>query len=68
VLRGPGTPRLLVHEVGIEHMGLLLDELFDLDSLAELCASDGRWDFLLVAGPLPIVGGVGGPVNPIAVG
>lgn len=59
--------RLPVHEVGIVHMGLLLGEMFQLDALAEACATDARWDFLLAAGPLPVRGGVGGPVNPLAI-
>jgi kynurenine formamidase len=59
--------RLPVHEVGIVHMGLLLGEIFQLDALAAACAADGRYDFLLAAGPLPVRGGVGGPVNPIAI-
>jgi kynurenine formamidase len=59
--------RLPVHEVGIVHMGLLLGEIFQLDALAAACAEDGRYDFLLAAGPLPVRGGVGGPVNPLAV-
>jgi kynurenine formamidase len=66
ILRGPETTRMPVHEIGIVHMGLLLGEMFDLDGLTELCTSDGHWDFLLAAGPLPIEGGVGGPVNPMA--
>jgi hypothetical protein len=56
-----------VHEVAIVHMGLPLGEIFELDALAAECAADGRYDFLLAAGPLPIRGGVGGPVNPVAV-
>lgn len=59
--------RLPVHEVGIVHMGLLLGEIFQLDALAAACAADGHFDFLLAAGPLPIRGGVGGPVNPLAI-
>jgi kynurenine formamidase len=59
--------RLPVHEVGIVHMGLLLGEIFQLDALADACAADGRYEFLLAAGPLPVRGGVGGPVNPIAI-
>lgn len=59
--------RLPVHEVGIVHMGLLLGEIFQLDALAAACAADGRYDFLLAAGPLPVRGGVGGPVNPLAI-
>jgi kynurenine formamidase len=59
--------RFPVHEVGIVHMGLPLGEIFALDALAAECAADGRYDFLLAAGPLPIRRAVGGPVNPLAV-
>jgi kynurenine formamidase len=59
--------RLPVHEVGIVHMGLVLGEIFQLDVLAAACAADGRYDFLLAAGPLPVRGGVGGAVNPLAI-
>jgi kynurenine formamidase len=67
VLRGPATDRMPVHEVAIVHMGMPLGEMFDLDVLAMHCAADHRWDFMLSAPPLPIAGGVGGPVNPIAI-
>jgi kynurenine formamidase len=66
-LTGPDVVRMPVHEVGIVHMGLLLGEMFELDELARACAADGHYDFLLAAGPLPIRGGVGGPVNPLAI-
>ena len=59
--------RLPVHEVGIVHMGLVLGEIFQLDALAAASAADHRYDFLLTAAPLPVRGGVGGPVNPIAI-
>lgn len=59
--------RLPVHEVGIVHMGLVLGEIFQLDALAAACAAEGRYDFLLAACPLPVRGGVGGAVNPLAV-
>jgi kynurenine formamidase len=62
-----GDGRLPVHEVAIVHMGLPLGEIFQLDALAAACAADGRYDFLLAAGPLPVRGGVGGPVNPLAI-
>jgi kynurenine formamidase len=65
----PGGPvcELPVHVVGIVHMGLALGEMFDLDHLAAVCGTDGRYDFMLAAGPLPLKGGVGGPVNPLAI-
>jgi kynurenine formamidase len=67
VLHGHASVRMPVHELAIVYMGMPLGELFDLDHLAARCAADGRWDFLLSAGPLPIEGGVGGPVNPLAI-
>jgi hypothetical protein len=48
-------------------MGLTLGEMFDLDELATNCASDGVYEFLVVAAPLPITGAVGAPVNPQAI-
>jgi kynurenine formamidase len=55
------------HQVVIPHVGLYVGEMFDLDRLATRCAEDGRYDCLLVAAPLAVAGGVGAPVNPIAV-
>lgn len=54
------------HVVAIPNMGLTLGEIFFLDELAEDCARDGRWDFLLVAPPLPVTRAVGTPINPYA--
>ena len=56
-----------LHIILIVHMGLLMGEIFELEALADDCAEDGRYEFLLSAAPLPITGGVGSPVNPIAV-
>jgi len=56
-----------VHSVAIVHMGLLLGEIFALDALAADCAEDGRYDFFFAAPPLPLVGGVGSPINPLAI-
>lgn len=55
------------HSIAIPHMGLLLGEIFDLEELAARCARDGRYEFLFVAPPLPVTGGVGSPVNPYAI-
>jgi kynurenine formamidase len=55
------------HQVVIPHLGLYIGEMFDLDRLATRCAADGIYDCLLVAAPLAVAGGVGAPVNPIAV-
>jgi kynurenine formamidase len=55
------------HQVVIPHLGLYVGEMFDLDTLAEACAANDKYDCLLVAAPLAVKGGVGAPVNPIAV-
>ena len=54
------------HVVCIPNMGLTLGEIFNLEELAADCAGDGRWEFLLVAPPLPVTRGVGTPINPYA--
>ena len=54
------------HICAIPNMGLTLGEIFFLEELAEDCAADGRYAFLLVAPPLPVTGGVGTPINPYA--
>lgn len=56
-----------LHIVLLVSMGLLMGEIFDLEALADDCAGDGRYDFLFTAPPLPITGGVGSPVNPLAI-
>jgi kynurenine formamidase len=56
-----------LHALCIVEMGLTLGQNFDLETLAEDCADDGVYEFLLSASPEPFEGGLGGPVNPIAV-
>lgn len=56
-----------MHIILIVHTGLMVGEIFDLEALADDCAGDGRYEFLFSAPPLPITGGVGSPVNPIAI-
>jgi kynurenine formamidase len=55
------------HVLALVYMGLLLGEIFDMEALARDCAADGRYEFLLVAPPLPVTAGVGTPVNPYAI-
>uniref|UniRef100_UPI003C7CF701 cyclase family protein n=1 Tax=unclassified Streptomyces TaxID=2593676 RepID=UPI003C7CF701 len=56
-----------LHQVAIPNIGLLIGEMWDLEALAEDCATDGAYAFWLTAAPLPITGAVGSPINPIAV-
>lgn len=62
----PSLP-LPVHLLCIRDMGLTLGEMFDLDELAADSAADGVWQCLFAAPPLKITGGVGSPLNPLAV-
>lgn len=55
-----------LHCVLIRDMGMPLGEMFDLDELAVHCAETGVWEFQFTCLPLPITGGVGSPVAPIA--
>jgi kynurenine formamidase len=56
-----------VHVIGIVTMGLWLLDNCDLESLADVAAEEGRWEFLLTIAPLRLAGGTGSPVNPIAI-
>lgn len=58
---------LPVHVACLVDLGLPLGELWDLEALAADCAEDGRYEFMLVAPPLYLPGGMGSPLNPIAV-
>ncbi len=58
---------LPLHMLCIRDMGLTLGEMFDLEALGTDCAADGVWTFLFTAPPLRVSGGVGSPINPLAV-
>jgi len=62
--RRPGGP---VHIFAIVMLGLPLLDNAHLEPLAEACAEEGRYEFLLTVNPLNVRGGTGSPVNPIAV-
>jgi kynurenine formamidase len=65
----PEDPAVMfpIHALCIRDMGLTLGEMFDLEALAEDCAGDGVWECLFSAPPLRVAGGVGSPLNPLAV-
>ena len=56
-----------VHVELLVHQGVPLGEIWDFEELAKDCAADGAYEFLLIAPPLRIVGGVGSPLSPIAI-
>jgi kynurenine formamidase len=57
---------LPVHLLHLVEMGMTQGQNWDLEALAADCADDGVYEFLLDASPQPFVGGVGSPVNPVA--
>ena len=61
---GPTVP---LHMIALRDMGLMFGELLDLEDLADDCAADGVYECLFVGAPLNIPGGVGSPINPIAI-
>lgn len=48
-------------------LGIPIGEFFDLDALAEDCASDGRYICLLTSAPLNLAAGVASPSNALAI-
>ncbi len=55
-----------VHDFVLVHLGVLVFDNVDLEALAEAANARKRWEFLLTVAPLPVRGGTGSPVNPIA--
>jgi len=59
--------------VGFQHrrliplLGIAIGEFWFLEELAAECAADGQYDFMLVAAPLNLPGGVGSPANAYAI-
>ena len=60
---GAGLP---LHLLCLRDMGMMFGEMWFLDDLAEDCAGDAVYEFQIVAPPLRVTGGVGSPLNPIA--
>jgi kynurenine formamidase len=56
-----------IHQCVIAAMGVHLLDNVDLLGLADACAEEGRWSFLLTVAPLRLLGATGCVVNPVAV-
>lgn len=68
VENSPGDPAVgSLHRRLLPALGLPMMELLDLERLAKNCAELARWDFLFVAVPLNISGGVSSTANAMAV-
>ncbi|HEV2984983.1 MAG TPA: hypothetical protein VGX46_11355, partial [Vicinamibacterales bacterium] len=59
-------PFRAAHDFPLVILGVTLIDNADLEAAAEMAAAKHRWEFLLTVAPLPIRGGTGSPVNPIA--
>ena len=62
----PGTA-LPFHKLVLVALGANIFDNMDLEALAETVARLNRWEFLLVAAPIPNPGGTGSPLNPLAI-
>jgi len=55
-----------IHQLVLIAMGVPIFDNCDLEALSEAAAKRKRWEFLLTVAPIPVKGGTGSPVNPIA--
>ena len=62
----PGTV-LPFHKLVLVALGANIFDNMDLEALSEPAARLNRWEFLLVAAPIPNPGGTGSPLNPLAI-
>jgi kynurenine formamidase len=58
---------LPVHTLAITALGVDIMDNMDLEAVAETAARLNRWEFLLTVAPVPVTGGTGFPVNPLAI-
>jgi kynurenine formamidase len=56
-----------IHPLQITAMGMLCADSLQLEDVAEVCAKEGRWEFMVALSPLRLPRGTGSPFNPIAV-
>lgn len=56
-----------LHYRALPLLGLPIGEQFDLEALAEDCARDRRYEFMLVSAPLNLEGGIASPPNAVAI-
>jgi len=56
-----------LHYRTLSMLGLPIGEQFELDALADDCAADGRYEFMLVSAPINMEGGIASPPNAVAI-
>ena len=62
-----GEEMEFLHFHMLAFFGMPIGEMWNLEGLAEDCATDGNYDFFLTSAPLNIPGGVGSPPNALAI-
>jgi len=55
-----------IHQLALVALGVAIFDNCDLEAIGDAAAARKRWEFLLTAAPLPVTGGTGSPLNPIA--
>ena len=55
-----------IHLLVLHAIGIHIFDNCDLEAVSETAKRLGRWEFALTAAPLPVEGGTGSPLNPIA--
>lgn len=55
-----------IHQLMLIAFGTPIFDNCDLEALAEEAVRQNRWSFMLTASPIPVTGGTGSPLNPIA--
>lgn len=67
VVSTEGSKAFPIHVELIVNQGMIIGELFYFEELAKDCATDKVYEFMFVAPPLRVVGGVGSAINPQAI-
>lgn len=55
-----------IHLLVLHAIGIHIFDNCDLEDLSQQAKELGRWEFAITAAPLPVQGGTGSPLNPIA--
>ena len=55
-----------IHQLVLIAMGMPILDNLDMEELSKVAAKLNRYEFMLSASPLAVVGGTGSPLNPIA--
>src|SRR5262249_3522826 len=62
-----GVPAMPIHQAMLNWLGVGIVENLDLEKLVETARRLNRYEFMLTFAPLPVEGGPGSPINPVAV-